>query len=334
MSLANNAIHEIDEKHLDKPQDEVSAKISKLYKNINQNTIPNDIKGIEYQRIFNEGVVQIIQDSDGIIFGGYLLTKMMECLYENVEILPHDIDVLVKNSSLQFFLRALKRHCDVTDITCFTDKSKADDYASMANNIVVNTYLIETKESPFKEPRRSIKMDCVLYDGTPDFRKILRKPDFNINTLYMSHGALGAVWAQSTNFCYTEKVINRIQQSIKQMKAYYMGTCHETLDSEFEAYKRRRINIFKRSMKMLAKGFEVVGSPYLVIMRDDDCVICTKQRKTFISTKCCRGISCLKCFEKHVLLELETRITFRCMFHRDDQQTGMSVIPKVHIDEY
>jgi hypothetical protein len=287
--------------------------------------MPDSVSGNDIYWQFVNGLTTIIMNANGVLFGGYVRDLIM-LKRTKIPVQPNDLDVLVKEKDKEDLLNELRKHCKVFIIPC----RESTKYSNLVDGVRVETYMVKARKTPFCVIRPSIKMDCVIYNGSLTFRKVLNRPDFNVNTLYMSHGAVGAVWVKPQDLMRSDEVLKQIYRDIENGTARYFGPSSDYLEYDFNRDEKGRKMVFKRTMKMLLKGFQINGLNHFLVIKDDeeDCVICAQQKRYFIGTKCCKGISCTNCFTKTVRSELNARITYRCMFHRDESGSGYSVVPK------
>lgn len=304
-------------------------------------------------------IEQILQNFGCIIFGGAVRDGMRKSIqsdlymnyitenntnydYENPNehpesldrlLMPNDLDVLCKLKSEGFIISKLSKYYDVNDLEDLSidDKEK---YPTVPENIKIRKYSIRFKPEMGHILRTiSVKLDLVLYDGDLNFRKILNRPDFNVNTLFKSSNGLGAFWLDNPSENDTFKMIKYIRKQIKNKRATYIGN-RLLNDDDFDVFKAARINVFMRTLKMIKLGWTIVGSHFSAEYECGKCPICMEfDHPIYIKTECCKEVSCLECFKKHVLQELEIRKTYRCFFHRDDKGSGISVIPEFIVYE-
>jgi hypothetical protein len=174
-----------------------------------------------------------------------------------------------------------------------------------------------------------IKIRCHIFEGESDIPNIFHDQVFYVNSLYISHGAIGTLLSTS-NLIKNQKIIKNIKNQIAKKEAKLnMWLIQGDIEKDFETYVVLRRSIFLNILKMLMRGWKVTNSKYTVTYDPHECSICTQNEDLFVKTDCCKGLSCVKCFRKHVLLELETRITYRCIFHRDPRGSGYSIFPSV-----
>lgn len=240
---------------------------------------------------------------------------------------PKDIDALIKDTSLEFLIKLIKKNNYDVRLCESESVDKKNDMYNLAEATELKTYDICPTGILQTIIKIYIKVDFIIYKGNINPLDSLNRGDYNINRLYLSNGTFG-VSLNTKNPVKIHNSIKEIIESISCSKADYIGVPAHKVEIDFETYAKYRKSMFNRTLRMLRAGYKIPGLYFEVVCREvETCPICTEYQYIFIKTKCCKGVSCYNCFLQYGLEELENRKTIRCIFHRTDDGQGFSAVP-------
>ena len=295
---------------------------------------------------------KIIQGSNGIIYGSNIrdiyLRRINKINYlkKNSEIninyydpdidpdtsnrlvVPSQIDVLLNKKDEKKLFDNFGKEYRISNYEYSSDEENEEDkirngYKYMADYIYVNSYQI-TSNNDYIGLNLNIRMNLTVFNNDLDLTKIFQTFDFDVNSLYLSNGTVGYLFGQYKNPIQIGQDIDRIKKSIEKCQALYIGK--KDINEHWPQAIYRK-SIFIKTIDMLLNGWNVMYLAFSLVAKNAECPICRHEQDIFVKNKCCNGVSCVKCFKTHVLIELDSRITYRCMFHRSEDNIGYNVIP-------